>query len=163
MDECLIYLGEVIIFSQSFDTYLRDVDMVLFTVREADVSLNLKKCCLITDSIKFREHIIEPVAIISDDVRGKCLSQLQHNRNVTEQRSFLELRNPYWRFVPSYDNNAAQLAKALRKKIPKDLPILDVRESDSYDKLIQTILSKTVLALPRSDLLFEIDADASHN
>lgn len=45
---CHIYFNDVIMYSKSFDAHLKDVDIVLSTLREASVSLNLKKYCFST-------------------------------------------------------------------------------------------------------------------
>lgn len=64
-------------------------------------------------------------------------------------------------FFPNYFDIAALLTNFLRKKQPEDLPILNDHESKAIDKLIRKISSKPVLALPRPDLPFVIDADVS--
>lgn len=42
-----------------------------------------------------------------------------------------------------------------------DLPVLDVNDSKAFDKLIRTISLERVIALPRPDLPFLLDTDAS--
>lgn len=97
---CLIYLVVVIVFSMSFDTNLKDVDMVLSKRQEAGVSLILKRCYSFTNSVMYLEHIITPSAPPIDEARVKRYSQQQRPWNVAKLRSFLKLRDPYRRFVP---------------------------------------------------------------
>jgi len=46
---CLVYLGKVIITSASAEQHVRDVDVVLTRLREADVTLNLETCTWFSD------------------------------------------------------------------------------------------------------------------
>lgn len=51
----------------------------------------------------------------------------------------------------------------LQKTQPENVPILENHKSHVFDKLIQTIPSKPVLAVSRPGLLFVIDTDISYN
>lgn len=90
---CLIYLGTVVVFTQSSDAHLKNVDMVMSTLHKADVSLNLKKCLFITDSAKYLGLIIKPGALTLKEAHIKKLSQLQHPRSITGPRYFIRLCN----------------------------------------------------------------------
>ncbi len=49
---CLVYLDDVIIFSQSVGDHTRQTYEVLTALQEAGVSLKLKTCNFFTDSVK---------------------------------------------------------------------------------------------------------------
>jgi len=48
---CHVYLDHVIIFSQSAEQHVKDVDVVLTRLREAGVNLNLEKCTWLSDEV----------------------------------------------------------------------------------------------------------------
>lgn len=91
------YLDDLSVFSKSFDADLKNVAIVLSTLREGDVSVNLKKCCFFKDSVEYLGHITNPGALTIKD-RVESLNPLQHPRNVTKLWSFRRLCNLYQRF-----------------------------------------------------------------
>lgn len=73
--------------------------MALTMLRKADVSFNLKKCCVFTDSVKYVEHIIKHCAQTIVDTHVKSLNQLQHPWNLAKMRSFIGMWNLHRRFA----------------------------------------------------------------
>lgn len=98
----LMYYDDAIAFSKSFEAHLKGLEVAISTRREAGGSFNLKKCCFLTDSLKYVGHIIKPDLLTKDKSHAKSLSQLWHPRNVAELRSFLGLGNLCRRFVFKY-------------------------------------------------------------
>lgn len=121
--------------------------MALATLREAGISLNRKKCYIFTDSVKYLGHIIMLVALAINEAPVKRLSQAQHPWNDTKLRCFFGLCNLYGCFVSYYTDIAAPLTKFLQKTQPRNFPTLGNHETQTFDKLIRTISSKSVLAL----------------
>lgn len=69
----LVYLDDVTVFSESFDTDLPDTDMVPSTLRKAGVTPILRKCCFFTDKVKYLGHTI-------------CSSKLTIEKNTIKKR-----------------------------------------------------------------------------
>eukprot|EP00171_Calliarthron_tuberculosum_P009973 IDg9973t1 len=55
---CLVYLDDVIVFSQNYEDHLIHLDQELTALRGAGVTLHLRKNEFFTDLIKYLEHII---------------------------------------------------------------------------------------------------------
>ncbi len=55
---CLVYLDDVIVFSQSREVHLDHLDEVLGLLGRAEVSLKLAKCDFLQESVDYLGHVI---------------------------------------------------------------------------------------------------------
>ena len=56
--QCLIYLDDIIIFSSSLESHLRDISAVLARLENADLKLEPSKCKFAHSEIKFLGHVV---------------------------------------------------------------------------------------------------------
>ena len=159
---CLVYIDDVIIFSRDSEEHLRHVEEVLSTLHKAGVTLKLPKCEFFTDKVKYLGHVIKPGKLEIDATSTAALKQMEHPSTQTELRSFLGLCNVYRRFVPNYARIAAPLTDLLKKDKPIKLEPFGEAEATAFRSLIEAISSPPVLALPKVNLPYSVDTDASH-
>ena len=157
---CLVYLDDVIIFSKDVESHFSHVERVLSALRSAGVTLKLAKCDWFTSTVKYLGHVIQPGTLGIDPVATKALRNLEHPRTQTELRSFLGLCNVYRRFIRDYTRTAAPLNARLKKGQPFNLEPFELEEVEAFDRLIHTILSPPILALPVKGLPYSVDTDA---
>lgn len=117
---CLVYLDDVIVYSESFDQQRKDVDNILRTLQRARVPLKLKKCDFFKEAVKYLGTIRKQGQLAIDETRIKRLKDMQHPRNITKLRSFLRICNLYRRFMLGYTNIATPRSKLLRKEKSKN-------------------------------------------
>ena len=158
---CLVYLDDVIIFSKNMDDHVKHVREVLTALRDAGVTLKLKNCEFFKDSVRYLGHVIRPGRLEVDLARIAALNKAQHPRNHTELRSFLGLCNVYRRFIRNFTHMAAPLYDMLKKGKPTKFDSLSEEAAKAFDALIEKVTNPPVLALPRADLPYSIDTDAS--
>ena len=79
----------------------------------------------------------------------------------TQLPAFLGLCNVYRRFVPKYSHFAAPLNALLCKGQPANLRPFGEVESQAFETLVAAVTSPPVLALPKPDLPYSVDTDAS--
>lgn len=79
---CLIYLKDVIVFSKLFKANIKDVDIEMFDLRKARVSLKLEKYYFMTDGVKYLGNIIKPGAL------SPCRRKLQFSTNYSTPRTY---------------------------------------------------------------------------
>jgi hypothetical protein len=65
----LLYLDDVIIFSDTFEIYERDISDVLNLLKIANRKLKLKKCQLIKHSVYYLGHIISKEGITPNPLK----------------------------------------------------------------------------------------------
>ncbi|CDF38075.1 unnamed protein product [Chondrus crispus] len=137
-------------------TFQRAMDILLSPFRW--------KCCLcefFVEKIKYLGHVVRPGTLEVDVARTAALEQVQYPRTQTQLRSFLGLCNVYRRFVPHYAKIARPLNQLLKKGQPVQLEGFDEPCKKAFHKLKDAILAPPVLALPKKDLPYSVDTDAS--
>ena len=99
---CLVYLDDVIVFSQDLKSHFTHVEAILETLSETAITPKLAKCRFFTDTVKYLGHFIRPGTLEVDEVATAALTKAKPPKTQTELRSFLGLCNFYRRFVPNY-------------------------------------------------------------
>ena len=96
---CLVYLDDIIVFSRDQASDIKHVDEVLTVLREAGMSLKLRKCHFFVKSMDYLGHVIQPglLQVAQKNVEVVCLAKPP--RTQRQLRSFLGLCNVYRRFV----------------------------------------------------------------
>ncbi|CAN8072599.1 unnamed protein product, partial [Agarophyton chilense] len=160
---CLVYLDDIIVFSNNLDDHLEHVRDVMKILRDAGITLKLKKSEFFTDSVKYLGHIIRPGQLSINEVRVKSLKEAKHPKTQTELRSFLGLCNVYRRFVLNFADIATPLNRLLTKGQPVELEPFGDAEASAFTALLNAVTSPPILALPNPGLPYEVDTDASAN
>jgi len=62
----LIYLDDVIIFSDTFSNHMSRLEEVFQRFREANLKLKPSKCVLLSDSVKYLGHIVSKDGVSTD-------------------------------------------------------------------------------------------------
>ncbi|CDF36784.1 unnamed protein product [Chondrus crispus] len=155
---CLVY---IIIFSKSWEEHVVHVDEILSVLEKACVKLKLRKCEFFVEKIKYLGRVVRPGTLEVDAARTAALEQVRYPQTQTQLRSFLGLCNVYRRFVPHYAKIEHPLNQLLKKGQLLQLEGLDEPCEKDFHKLKDAILEPPVLALPKKDLPYSVDTDAS--
>ena len=158
---CLVYLDDIIIFSKSWEEHISHVDEILSVLEKAGVKLKLGKCECFVEKIKYLGHVVRPGTLEIDAARTAALEQVRYPQTQTQLRSFLGLCNVYGRLVPHYAKIAHLLNQLSKKRQPIQLEGFDEACENAFHKLKDAILAPPVLALPKMDLPYSVDTDAS--
>ena len=158
---CLVYLDNVIVFSETVEEHFAHLDAILSATKAAGISLKLSKCSFFTKTIKYLGHLIKPGTLEVDDTHTTALKRAKNPSTQTELRAFLGLCNVYRRSVPGYSDIAAPLNALLRKGQPVKLEPFGPAEDGGFRALVNAVTSPPVLAIPRPDLPYSVDTDAS--
>ncbi|CDF40047.1 unnamed protein product [Chondrus crispus] len=97
--------------------------------------------------------------ILLSSFRWKCC--LVYLDDIMIFSNFLGLCNVYRKFVPHYAKIAHPLNQLLKKGQPVQLEGFDEPCKKAFHKLQDAILGPPVLALPKKNLPYSVDADAS--
>lgn len=74
---CLVYLDDIIIFSNSVSDHIEHLNDVLTALGQAGISLKLPKCSFFTDTVKYLGHRIRPGTLEIEMALSKSLRQLR--------------------------------------------------------------------------------------
>jgi Reverse transcriptase (RNA-dependent DNA polymerase) len=99
---CLVYLDDIIVFSNSPEEHARHLNEVLSLLYGAGLSLKLAKCAFFRDTFNYLGHVIRPGKLEVAAKNTDALKTAKPPATQTELRSFLGLCNVYRRLVPSF-------------------------------------------------------------
>jgi len=111
--ECLdtvvvIYLDDILIYSQDKETHTADVRRVLKLLFDAQLQVNLEKCEFGVDKVEFLGYIISPEGISIDPAKVAVITSWAAPTCVREIQVFLGFANFYRRFIKTSPSWSAQ-------------------------------------------------------
>jgi len=106
---CLVYLDDVIIFSENFEDMLERLVQVFQRLRSANLKLNPKKCSFLRKEIKYLGHVISEKGVSTDEGKISSVRDWPVPCTKKQVRSFLGFCSYYRRFV----KNFSLIAKSL--------------------------------------------------
>jgi hypothetical protein len=157
-DICLVYLDDIIIFSDSLSSHLERLALVLDRILISGLKIKPSKTHLMQRSVKFLGHVIscrgiepqaEKVAAVENWPTPKCVRDL---------KAFLGLCGYYRRFMEGFANMASPLYELLQKG--RSFEWTD-RCQQAFDWLKSSLISSPVLGMPNDKDAFVLDTDAS--
>ena len=80
---CLVYLDDVIIFSNNLDDHLSHLEQVLTALSQAGISIKLTKCEFFTREVKYLGHFIRPGTLV-EQWQTIALRKAKHPKTQTE-------------------------------------------------------------------------------
>jgi len=155
---CLVYLDDVIVFSEDFGTHLVRLKQVLTCFKNAGFKLKLSKCHWCKSSITILGHVITPAGILPNPEKIKSVLKVKELKNVAEVRAFLGLTSYFRRFIRSYST----IAEPLEKLKTAEEFVWSQECKDALATLKRRLVSPPILAHPNFDEPFSIYTDASH-
>ena len=168
MKICLIYLDDLIIFSDTFEQHKERLDLILTTLKNANLKLAPEKCCFFKPRVSFLGHVVSGNGIETDPTKIEKVQNWPEPSNPDELRSFLAFAGYYRRFIKDYSKIIKPLSELLpptsakknQKKRTVEWRWTDT-EQEIFDKIKELLSSPPVLAYPDFTLPFEVHTDAS--
>ena len=111
----LIYLDDIIVFSQTVEEHLQQLE-VFKHLRAASLKLKPRKCLLFATRVDYLGHVIDGNGIHTDQQKVTTVQNWPQPRHRTDVRTFLGMTGYYRRFVTHY----AELSKPLAKLTSKN-------------------------------------------
>jgi transposase InsO family protein len=154
----LVYLDDVMVFSRSFEDHLRHLRAVLTCVRDANLSVKLKKCNFAQLETVYLGHMISAEGVRPEAKKVEAIEALVPPTTVKGVRSFLGFLGFYRRFVKDFSRIAKPLTELTKKNQAWEwTPECE----EAFKKLKQALMSEPVLANPDFTRQFVIRTDAS--
>ena len=165
---CLIYLDDIIVFSDTYEEHLSRLQQVFQRIRETGMKLSPKKCSFFKTRIRFLGHVVSEQGIEADGEKIQKIKDWPTPRNPNEVRQFLGFAGYYRKFVKDF----AKIAKPLNALMPSTKSKRNCKTSDkpwewgpsqeeSFHKLKYLLSSPPVLGYADYSKPFELHTDAS--
>ncbi|GBG60349.1 hypothetical protein CBR_g4305 [Chara braunii] len=107
----MVYLDDILVYSQTLEDHLEHLRRVLETLRHAKYKVNRDKCDLVRQELEYLGHFVTPEGISPLSDKIQAIQEWPELRNVTNVRSFLGLAGYYQRFIKGYLKITAHLTK----------------------------------------------------
>ena len=114
----IVFIDDILVYSKSIAEHEQHLRMVLQTLRDGRLYVNLKKCEFWLSSIAFLRHIISVDEVSIDPHKVETIVNWPRSTNVTEVQSFIGLIGYYRRFVKDFFNIATPLTQLTQKNVP---------------------------------------------
>ncbi|KAK8757404.1 hypothetical protein V5799_004966 [Amblyomma americanum] len=115
---CLVYLDDVVIFSNTVEEHLRRLRTVFEAIRSAGLSLNPEKCHFAFEELKFLGHIVSAKEVSPDPDKTAAVAAFPVPTYKRSFRRFLGICAYYRRFVQNFSQVAEPLTRLTKDSEP---------------------------------------------
>ena len=161
---CIIYLDDIIVFSDNPKEHLHRLRGVFTKLDKAGLKLKPNKCEFFKTKITYLGHIVSSKGIETDPKKVEAVKNWTVPRTVTDVRSFLGFTNYYRRFIKGYANVARPLNLLVsgdNANCKRALIKWTEECQAAFDKLKELCTSTPILAYANYKKPFQLQTDAS--
>ena len=112
-----VFMDDFIVYGNSFDTCLSNLEKVLQRCLEKNLILNFEKCHFMVNQGIVLGHLISEKGTEVDKTKVEIISSLPYPTNIKEIRSFLGHVGFYRRFIKNFSKIAYPLSQLLQKAV----------------------------------------------
>ena len=160
MNWCIVYLDDIIIFSDTKEEHLKRLEAVFQKLMAAGLKLKPSKCFFFKDEIEYLGHVVGGKGISTNPKKIEAVTKWPTPKTVYDIRSFLGFVGYYRRFI----KNFSKITKPIREVITglenqskKTAKKTYIEWTDAAD----TCVSTPILAYPDYQLPFTLHTDSS--
>ena len=157
-DACLVYLDDIIVFGDSFESTMNNLEAVFERLRFANLKLKPKKCRVFQTSVEYLGHIVSSDGVRADPRKVQAVKDWPTPQTIRDVRSFHGLCSYYRRFMPDFATIAAPLISLTEKDARF---VWETTHQNAFDKMKALLVSAPILAYPRDTGRYIVDTDAS--
>jgi len=169
----IVYLDDIMVFSQDIPEHLRRLEIVLKKLREHGLKLEATKCQFFCPRVNYLGHVVSADGVATDPDKTEVVKNWPKPSTLKDLRSFLSFAS-YYRRVVQHFAQQAKLLHELASKLyeggkhgrQRDKPVEDNWNQgcqEAFDILKQVLISPPVLAYPIYTKPFIVEVDASNN
>ena len=112
---CIVYLDDILIFSNSEEEHTGHVREVLERLRKAKLYVKLSKCEWHTDRTEYLGYVVSPEGVSIDPERVKTIQDWPLPASVRDIRVFVGFMNYYRRFIEGFSRIVLPLTTLTKK------------------------------------------------
>jgi hypothetical protein len=154
----LVYLDDILVFSQTADDHLAHLEAVLHQMDKYKLYTKLPKCTFNATEVKFLGHIVGQNSVKPDPQKVQAVQDWAQPRDVSQLRSFLGLTNYFSKYIEHYARVALPLTALLKKGVPFHF---GPAAQAAFAELKARLASAPVLAIADPSKPYQVVADAS--
>ena len=158
LDVCVVvYLDDILIYSNDMSEHHWHVKGVLKRLRKAGLYTKAEKCKFHSESVEYLRYILSPSGLTISDNKVKIIQDWPEPKKVKDIQSFLGFTNFYHRFIFNYSDIVILLTCLTWKNIPWKF---DSSCQDAFNSLKKAFTSAPILThwIPDAQLIVKTDA-----
>ena len=164
----LVYLDDILIFSNSKEEHLQHLRLVFDALREAKLYVRSLKCVFNQSTVEFCGHIVGQGVVKVLESKVQTIRSWPVPKTVHEVRQFYGLVNYYRRFIRNFSIIGAPLSDLFKqaddnhKRNNKHQPVFwNIACQLAFDRLKEAITNAPVLKQPDETKSYIIETDSS--
>uniref|UniRef100_A0A6I8RAB1 Gypsy retrotransposon integrase-like protein 1 n=1 Tax=Xenopus tropicalis TaxID=8364 RepID=A0A6I8RAB1_XENTR len=155
----VVYLDDILIFSQDLETHRSQVKEALSRLRENSLFAKLDKCTFEVPKISFLGYIISSRGFEMDPAKVSAIQKWPLPQSTKAIQRFIGFANYYRQFIKGFSSRIAPILSLIRKGgRPNCWPPVAL---EAFQSLKDAFISASVLRHPEPHLPFFIEVDAS--
>ena len=161
---CLIYLDDVIVFSDTPEEHLWRMRVVFDRLREHGLKLKPSKCEVFKSEINYLAHHVSQKGVLPSKKNLESIAQCPPPDTYTKVKSFVDLVGHYRHFIKGFAKIAAplyDLTSGNNKEKKSEHVDLSPKAREAFNRLKAACLQAPILAFPDFNKPFLLETDAS--
>lgn len=155
---CLVYINDIVIYSESYEEHLIHLDKVLEAIEKAGITHSPKKCHLFYSSILLLGHKVSQLGLSTYAEKVNAIMNLERPRKLSQLQAFLGMVVYFSAFIPYYASVCAPLFQLLQKGCKWNW---GVEQEHAFQSAKVALESSPVLGHPMEGLPYQLYTDAS--
>ena len=168
MNWCIVYLDDIIVFSDTKEEHLKRLEAVFQKLMAAGLKLKQTKCFFFRDEIEYLGHVVSGKGISTNPKKIEAVTKWPTPKTVYDVRSFLGFVGYYRRFIKNFSKITKPIREVITglenqsKRAAKKTHIEWTDIADSAFETLKTMCVNTpILAYPDYQLPFTLHTDSS--
>ena len=155
----ILYLDDILIFSDDLETHHNHVRQVLKRLLENNLYAKLEKCEFDKDHVEFLGHVLSGKGVSTDPKKVQSIKDWPIPTCMKDVQRFVGLCNYYRRFI----QNFAQIARPLHNLTKKNVKFNWTEACQkAFEELKNRLISTPILMHPDPEKQYILECDASN-
>ena len=154
----LVYIDDIVVFSNSYEEHLVHLNKVLRAIKESRLTLSPNKCHFMYTSILLLGQKVSRLGLSTHQEKVEAVLAIRQPHNIPSLRAFLGMVVYFSHYIPYFSDLASPLFGLLKKDSPYQW---NEEQQRSFEELKRALASAPVLAHPMAGRPYHLYSDAS--
>ncbi|MBW0518809.1 hypothetical protein O181_058524 [Austropuccinia psidii MF-1] len=154
----VVYIDEIIIYSETWEDYVKYIDRVLIKCTAINLKTSLKKFNFGQQELLELGHKVSGLSLAIDKNKVAAVLQIPVPKNIKGMQYFLGLLSYYRNHIKNFSHITSSLYKLCSKDVVFDIT---KERGDAYERIKHKLTNAPVLILLEFELKFKFYIDAA--